>query len=114
MEMTGKYKVALAIVLGAALSWFEWGKALSAYFVSDDFVILEAVRGGRFATVTFTDNGGFLRPVSRLFHLADYRLWGLNPFGFHLTNVVLHLANSLMVAALAFSRASWRRALSAS
>lgn len=33
-----------------------------------------------------------------LFSLAlDYAIWGLNPFGYHLTNIVLHTANTFLV-----------------
>ena len=36
------------------------------------------------------------------FSLAvDYALWGLNPVGYHLTNIVLHTINTLLVVILA-------------
>lgn len=36
-----------------------------------------------------------------MFSLAlDYQLWGMNPFGYHLTNVVLHTLNTLLVYVL--------------
>ena len=34
----------------------------------------------------------FYRPIAILSFAVEYRLWGLNPLGFHLTNLVLHLA----------------------
>lgn len=37
-----------------------------------------------------------------IFSLAvDYSIWGLNPFGYHLTNVVLHVLNTSLVFILA-------------
>ncbi len=33
------------------------------------------------------------RPVVTLSYMLDYALWQLNPFGYHLTNVVLHAAS---------------------
>src|SRR3990172_3081575 len=37
-----------------------------------------------------------------MFSLAlDYQLWGLNPFGYHLGNTVLHAANTFLAALLA-------------
>ena len=39
------------------------------------------------------------RPLVTLFHVVDYRLWGLRPFGFHLTNLLLHLGTTLLVYA---------------
>lgn len=37
------------------------------------------------------------RPVSTLTFFIDYHLWGLNPFGFHLTNIILHILNSVLL-----------------
>lgn len=36
-------------------------------------------------------------PVRTLTYLMDYQLWGLSPAGFGLTNILLHLANVLLV-----------------
>ncbi len=43
---------------------------------------------------------GYYRPVVTLSYLLDYQLWGLEPAGFHLTNVLVHAANSVLVALL--------------
>ncbi len=40
-------------------------------------------------------------PVTWLSHALDFRLWGLNPLGHHLTNNLLHAANSFLVVLLA-------------
>lgn len=32
---------------------------------------------------------------------AEYQLWGLHPFGYHLVNVLLHLANAILVLGIA-------------
>jgi tetratricopeptide (TPR) repeat protein len=45
------------------------------------------------------ENGA--RPVWVLSALLDCRLWGLQPWGHHLTNVLLHSVNSALVFALA-------------
>ncbi len=37
------------------------------------------------------------RPVLSLTYFIDSWVWGVNPFGFHLTNLFLHLMNSLLV-----------------
>lgn len=37
------------------------------------------------------------RPIQILTYSIDYRIWKLNPFGFHLTNTLLHLLNSVLV-----------------
>jgi tetratricopeptide (TPR) repeat protein len=40
-------------------------------------------------------------PLSWLSYAADYALWGLNPVGYHLTNVLLHALNAVLFFFLA-------------
>lgn len=40
--------------------------------------------------------GRYYRPVVSASYNIDYALWGLKPFGFHLTNVLIHLINVLL------------------
>lgn len=37
------------------------------------------------------------RPVVTLTYFLDYALYGLNPWGYHLTNILLHAANSVLM-----------------
>ena len=36
-------------------------------------------------------------PLTWLSHAADYAIWGLNPFGHHLTSIILHGLNTFLV-----------------
>jgi tetratricopeptide (TPR) repeat protein len=40
---------------------------------------------------------GQYNPLSLLSFMIDYTLWGFNPFGYHLTNIVIHILNGLLV-----------------
>lgn len=42
----------------------------------------------------------YWRPVLSLSLALDYSLWGLNPFGFHLTNILLHALNAVLLYSL--------------
>ena len=44
---------------------------------------------------------GHYIPLSWMSLGLDYLVWGMNPFGYHLTNVLLHLANALLLLYLA-------------
>ena len=44
---------------------------------------------------------GYHRPVYNLVHSLDRALWGLEPFGFHLSSLLLHLVNVGLLVALA-------------
>lgn len=39
---------------------------------------------------------GLYGPVQMLSYMIDYRIWGLDPFGYHLSNVLIHAANSVL------------------
>lgn len=40
--------------------------------------------------------GRYYRPVVSTTYAVDYAVWGLKPFGFHFTNVLIHVINSLL------------------
>src|SRR5205085_7967194 len=40
------------------------------------------------------------RPLRDISHAFDFAMWGENAAGFHLTNVLIHLSNTLLVFAL--------------
>src|SRR5215469_675534 len=44
---------------------------------------------------------GHYIPLTWLSFSLDYALWGLNPFGYHLTNLLLHVTTALLLYALA-------------
>ena len=96
--------VALAGVLGYAAT-------LSYDFVWDDTLLIQrswhlhqwrslpAVLGSHF-WAEVQEASHYYRPLVMLSFFLDLRLWGLNPAGFHLTNLLAHLATSLAVLAL--------------
>ncbi len=40
---------------------------------------------------------GNWHPLTWISHALDYAVWGLNPLGHHLTNIVIHGINTLLV-----------------
>ncbi len=45
---------------------------------------------------------GPYQPLSWLSLAIDYQIWGLNPFGFHLTNLLLHLLAAILCVSVAW------------
>ncbi len=39
----------------------------------------------------------FYRPLTSLTFLLDYHLWKLKPFGYHLSNILLHTGNAILI-----------------
>ncbi len=92
-----KARIWLMLVLGAT-SLAVYASTASAWFVSDDFYLISRVaREGFFGTWGGNPTGGFLRPVTVLSYMMDYRVWGLSPLGFHATNIILHGLNAVLV-----------------
>lgn len=44
---------------------------------------------------------GFWMPLTWISFAVDYHFWGLNPFGYHLANILLHALNAGLVALVA-------------
>ncbi len=93
--------VALAIVI-----FIVYLPALTAFFISDDFSYVlmlhreigSLLSGQKWAEWFLGGIDGYIwfRPASHILVLVDY-LWSrLSPFGYHLTNVVLHLLSSFV------------------
>lgn len=86
-----------ALLLGAALVLYAG--ALRAGFVWDD--LLTAVPPRPLGEALGQRTGAYYRPVVMLSFALDRALWGASPFGFHLTNVLLHAAAAGLLARLA-------------
>ncbi len=54
---------------------------------------------------------GYHRPMYNIMHSLDYWIWGPNAFGFHLSSILLHIANGLLLYFLALCYTK-KRALS--
>jgi protein O-mannosyl-transferase len=102
----------LAVVAFTAIIYF---RALHNNFTSfdDDFYILRnpfikdfSWHGVRAIFTSFYSSN--YHPLTTLTYLLEYRYFGLNPFPYHLFNVLLHLANTWLVFHLA-RRLSGRR-----
>jgi hypothetical protein len=61
------------------------------------------------AWIATASHGGHYMPLTWLTYALDYRLWGLNPVGYHLTSLVLHAV--AVVLCYAVARGLIRRAV---
>ena len=92
-----KHKILLYIILTTAvIAGFILYNPFLLYFQNDDFVHIPLYAKGQ-----FLQHNSF-RPVCDLFMMMDYKLWGKNAYGYHITNLLLHIINSLLVYRLAF------------
>lgn len=79
-----------------ALGLLAFGPVIGAFFLSDDFFYLSAIAHSHGPDVLLLQPGVF-RPLHVASWLLDYRLWGMNPIGYHLTNIVGHCIAAFLV-----------------
>lgn len=77
--------------------------AIRGTFLSDEFEFIAAANrvhdtSGFGQFITSKIGGDFWRPVAYFSFFLDYRFYGLNPLGYHLTNSFLAALNCLFVA----------------
>jgi tetratricopeptide (TPR) repeat protein len=111
LESSNPYASRQTILIGglvALLSFAAFLPALRAGFVNwdDDRLLVEntAYRGLMPDNVVwmFTSSVlGHYQPVTWLTYGIDYCLWGMNPLGYHLTNLLFHAACAVLVYLLA-------------
>lgn len=87
------YTRVLAVVAAIAGIYLFWPTRL--FFLNDDFLHLYLTQQGHWL------QQNSLRPVCDISMWLDYQGWGLNPVGFHITNALLHLVNTILVYQLA-------------
>jgi tetratricopeptide (TPR) repeat protein len=101
------------IALILAVSFGVYLNALFNGFVYDDEVLLlqnPLMRDARYIpkiflsdmwAFHFTGGGNYYRPMFHIFYMSDYYIFGLRPWGFHLTKILLHMGSSLLVFLMA-------------
>lgn len=89
---------------------FAYINSLGVYFIWDDYPAIVTnpdIRNlniaGAFSYLYPDDSpAGFktplyFRPLQELSYMADYRIWRLNPFGYHITSVILHIISAALL-----------------
>lgn len=85
----------VVIVALVVLVFLCYVNALGNEFVFDDFYVVYANQ--RIRTIHLGLFLDLYRPFRDLSYAVDYAIWGQQPFGFHLSNLLLHAATSLLV-----------------
>lgn len=86
----------------ATISLFMLFPFLNNYFYMDDFFFINRVRAANSLKGVFSlfispfPFGIFYRPVILLFFLVNYKIFGLNPVGYNITNLSIHIVNLIL------------------
>src|SRR6266567_762431 len=88
----------IAVISLVVIVFVCYVNSLGNEFVFDDFLLVLASKRIRSINLGLFLNS--YRPIRDISYAIDYALWGERPFGYHLTNLVIHAANVLLVFAL--------------
>lgn len=107
---TRKFKVPALAILLAAITFLVYIPALYNDFINwDDGVYVYEnlnirtldLRLVKWAFTT-TELSNW-HPLTLISHAVDYSIWKLDPFGYHLTNVIIHSLNAFLVFLISFT-----------
>ena len=96
-----------AIIIFCGLAVYS--NSIKGQFLWDDDAFIKDnnyVKQWRYLPKLFTDNVmergvgkrfSFYRPIQMISYMADHSFWGLKPAGYHITNIILHVATALLV-----------------
>jgi hypothetical protein len=116
--------VFLLLLSTAFIAFWTYREALGYYFTApDSMTLIETSRVGSLGEIVnilskplmsgtgFDRMGSFYRPVATLSYSLDYALWGLNPLGYHLTDIGLHVSVTVLVFLLMLNLTHGERAM---
>jgi Flp pilus assembly protein TadD len=118
---------AAPVLLLLCVTGLTFGHALRGTFIWDDVALISGnrfIKDLRYAGRSFTASfwslregeqleraswaNVYYRPLVTLSFMVDYQLWGGRPAGYHLTNLVLHLAVTLLFYLVCGWLMAWR------
>jgi len=112
-----KLNTRLVIIFLVAITALVYANSLKNNFVWDDYLVivdngfvkswenfpaifsksyLTSIEELKSGNITGSGETTY-RPIVTISYFLDYQLWKLNPFGYHLTNLLLHLANVILL-----------------
>lgn len=104
--MTMNRSIRLSILLIVLVTCIGYGNSLRNRFVFDDFMVLvdnHYIRDVSNLPRLFSSDYFLIsqertfRPVAPFILFVQYSLFAYNPFGYHLTNLLVHIANAVLV-----------------
>ncbi len=99
--------VVLLLVVTFAVFWQSTGHEFIVYddnaYVRENLHVNTGLTYGNMLWALTTIEASNWHPLTWLSHMLDCQIYGLNPKGHHLTNVLFHIANTLLLWYLLFS-----------
>lgn len=107
-------KYVLILLLIACVCFLAYFNSLNNPFIWDDEALVvknTLIRSTDNLAASFTNDlyfgvasgSNFYRPLQTISYMFDYHFWQLDPFGYHLTNIILQIGVSFLVFLLVFN-----------
>ncbi len=80
----------LVLLLCILISLAAYSPAINAFFSSDDFAWIYQIKTKGAFHLWMAEPHLYFRPITSLTFFLDYKIWGLNPIGYHLTSLLFH------------------------
>ncbi len=107
-------KVILGLLTIASMVFVAYSSSLALGFYGDDWIFLDLA--GRLSLRDYlvryfnpSAQTAWYRPVQGVLFLIEYHIFQVDPLGYHLLNVFLHLFNCLLILALVYRVTANRR-----
>jgi hypothetical protein len=84
------------IVYSGAL-WAEFNVLDDDQYVRENVHVREGLSGSNIAWAFTHQHAAMYHPLTTISHMADVQMFGMNPLGHHLVNVLLHTASSVLL-----------------
>ena len=108
IQIPSRKVIVIQIIALIAIGLLVYANALPGKFLWDDYGLVRdnpCIKSLTYVKIIFITNIGagsdtvsnFYRPLQILTYAWDYSLWKLNPIGYHLTNILFHIAVTLSV-----------------
>jgi len=121
----GRSTTTLFMILSIALIAFLTYRDTLGYFftATDTLTLIDTSRIQSLGDVTriftepmmnetaFVEIAKFYRPITTLSYSLDYSIWKLNPFGYQLTNLILHILVTTLVFLFVYALTTGRQAI---
>jgi len=86
-----------AQALPNAFVWDDEEQVVNNPVIQDMQNIPAVITGSTFSTGGGGLSGTFYRPIVTISYLFNYQFWGVNPWGYHLFQILLHAATALLL-----------------
>ncbi|HDL20339.1 MAG TPA: hypothetical protein ENH30_03580 [Nitrospirae bacterium] len=101
MKLPSKSSVFYPLLL-FFIPFITYLRTLSGGFVWDDYRVIHDASAllSPFSINRIPYVDGFYRPIASISLQLDYLVWGMNPFGYHLTNLIIHSLSVVLLFAV--------------